>query len=305
MGRDEACWRHIFAPFGIPAVLIADDPDLLSTVRAAYPGWVTNAPVEPQIEIRLETSLAPSTSVGSSIRVKGSRLSLEGPDFGGHADAQERFGFARVPRRLVGEPEALAEEITDTLLLFLLTRCGRTPVHAAGIVFNDKVLVLMGPSGSGKSSLALAAAERGLSILSDDTVYVQHHPRLQLWGLQRPIHLLPEEAPGQGFALRLRGGKRKAVVPLPALAGRGHATGSIIPILLEPGEQLELKPIGADVAMAALIVLEPGFDLLPKESAAAADALTAGGAWRLTLARDPGAAIDFLLDRFADQLAPG
>ncbi len=305
MGREEVRWRHMFAPLGIPAVLIADDPNLLSTARAAYSGWQTETSAgEPQVEIRLETSRAPSTSVGCSIRVKGSRLTLEGPDFRGHADAGKRRGAAMVPPRLVGDPGALAAEITDTLLLFLLARAGRTPVHAAGIVLKNSVILLLGPSGSGKSSLALAAAERGLPILSDDTVYVQHDPKLQLWGVPRPVHLRPEDAPGHGHAVRVRGGKRKAVVPLPPRIACGHAAGTIIPVLLEPGDGLALVRIDAGIARAALSTLEPGFDLLPDESAAAAAALTAGGAWRLTLTDDPGAAMDFLLDRLAGQPAP-
>jgi hypothetical protein len=43
--------------------------------------------------------------------------------------------------------------------------------------------------------------------------------------------------------------------------------------------------------------LEPGFDLLPAESEAAARAISGRGGWRLTLGDDPGEAIDCLLER--------
>ncbi len=72
-------------------------------------------------------------------------------------------------------------------------------------------------------------------------------------------------------------------------------------VLLERGETIRLEPVEPSVAALALSRLEPGFDLLAEQSARAVAALTRSGAWRLTLARDPGAAIDVLVER----LAPG
>ena len=287
----------MLSAFGIPTVLIADDPDLLATACAAYPDWAVDEPEgEPQIEIRLETESAPSTAVSFGIHVKGSRLTLAGADFQGQADAGAKTAACTVPRRLIGDPEALAAEITDTLLLFLLTRSGRTPVHAAGILLEATALVLMGASGSGKSTLALAAARRGLGVLSDDTLYVQLEPRLRLWGLPRPIHVFPADAPPGSHPTRDRGGKRKSVIPI---ASAATTADSAVAVLLEHGEQLALTEIEPEAAKAALPPIEPGFDLLPEQSARAADALLKRGAWRLTLTRDPDAAIDLLLRQFA------
>ena len=70
-------------------------------------------------------------------------------------------------------------------------------------------------------------------------------------------------------------------------------------VVLERGDQIRLEPIELQVAAEALSRLEPGFDLLAWESAAAIAAVTAPGAWRLTLTRDPVAAIDVLVERFS------
>lgn len=288
-------WRRTLAPLGVPTTIVADDRALLATVCDAYPEWGTDGPgVEPVIELRLELGDESGDGTAAEIRVEGARLTLTGVGIAGRADAVSKRAHCVVPRRLIGDPGALAEDVTDTLLLFLLARTGRTPVHAAGVMVGETALVLAGPSRSGKSTLALAAAERGLKILSDDTLYIQLRPETRIWGFQRPLHVFPQDAPRFTGATRLRGGKLKAVVPLPPGAAGPPVADKAVLILLERGERLRLARLEAETAVAGLAQLEPGFDLLPAESRAAAWALASGGGWRLTLAQEPGAAIDFL-----------
>jgi hypothetical protein len=283
-----------------------DDLSLLAAVRAAYADWRATTQVESKIEIQLALDDRVDGAACEDIRVDGARLTLSAPGVSGHADARSGRARARVPSRLVGDPAALAAEVVDTLLLFLLTRSGRTPVHAAGLLLGDTAVVLAGPSGSGKSTLTLAAMERGFSVLSDDTLYIQLHPALRVWGFRRPLHVFPEDAPRFTGATRLRAGKLKAAVPLAAgaLAGPAVADKAVL-ILLERSDRLGLTRLDAAAAEAGLARLDPGFDLLAQEAARAAQALAAGGAWRLSLARDPGAAIDFLRERLSTGLAEG
>ena len=290
----------MFAPLGVPAVVIAEDPELLATARAAYADWMAEAPVDsPAIEIRLDVGSAPSDKVGFRIAVEGSRLTLAGDGIAGQADSATGRAQCLVPRRLVGDPAGLAAEVTDTLLLFLLARSGRTPLHAAGVMIGDRLVVLAGRSGSGKSTLAYAAVQSGLLILSDDTLYVQLEPRLRVWGWPRPIHLLPEDAPADARDTRLRAGRLKAIVPLPGSDTGARFAEEASLVLLERGDRLAITPVDEASAVAGLSKLEAGFDLLAAESATAVRALARGGAWRLTLDRDPGAAIELLHRHFA------
>ena len=209
-------WRRTLAPLGVPTVIVADDPALLATACDAYPEWRTEGPeAEPVIELRLKLGDDPGDEAAEAIAVEGSRLTLTGAGILGQADAVSKRAHCVVPRRLLGDASTMAESVTDTLLLFLLARTGRTPMHAAGVMVGDTALVLAGPSGTGKSTLALAAAERGLRILSDDTLYIQLQPATRIWGFQRPLHVFPQDAPRFTGGTRLRGGKLKAVVPLP------------------------------------------------------------------------------------------
>jgi hypothetical protein len=281
-------------PFGIPTVIIAEDPQLLAAAGAAYAYWLAEAPLsDPALELRLETGRASPSEVSFGISVEGSRLRLSGGGIDGAANAVTGAAQARVPPALAHDSAVLAE-VTDTLLLFLLARRGRTPVHASAFMLGDVAVVLAGASGSGKSTLALAAALRGLPILSDDMVFVQRDPSFTVWGFPRPIHVFAEDSPPGVHPTRQRNDKMKNAVATSAVALRAEAARLV---LLQRGDKLALTPVDRAGAVESLMALDPGFDLLEEESREAIGQLASGGAWTLTLERDPRAAIDFLTGR--------
>lgn len=296
---EQGLFTRMVAPMGIPTTIIADDRDLLDAASAACPSSPDSLrDPNKSILIRLTTARASPTGISCDIAVEGSRLRLQGPDFQGFADSSERLAECSVPRRLFNDFGALAAEITDTLLLFLLARSGRTPIHGAGLVAGDRALIASGPSGYGKSSLAFAWARRGLPVLSDDIVYVQVDRRLRIWGHPGPLHLYAEDARDAGQTVRHRNGKDKLAVPLAAWQCR-EVVEEVSVILLERGDRVSLDEIDTGLALDALMNLEPGFDLLPEESELAARMIVGSKAWRLTLGRHPDDAVDCLIERFA------
>jgi hypothetical protein len=93
-------------------------------------------------------------------------------------------------------PEDLTLEDTATYLLgpilgFVLRLQGTVCLHASAIVIQDRVAVLLGAAGAGKSTTAAAFAQRGYAILSDDVVALvdqrdtflvqPSYPRIRLW----------------------------------------------------------------------------------------------------------------------------
>ena len=282
---------------GLMTILRSSSPDLLDAAAAAYADWAVAEIAAPVIEVTLEPTRTWDQDGVVDIRVEGSRLTLNGAGVAGWADAAAKWAHCLVPAHLAEDPDALAEQVLDTLLLFLIARTGRTPVHAAGVMIGDRAAVLAGSSGAGKSTLALTAMERGLRILSDDTLYIQLHPAFRAWGLPRPLHVFPETAPRFSRGTRLRAGKLKAVAPLAPESVATRFADDAVLVVLDRGERLDLTPIAPEAALARLGRLEPGFDLLGRESEAALAALAGRGAWRLALTRDPGAAIDLLCER--------
>lgn len=283
-------------PLGIPTLVISDDPQLIAAAASAYAHWLVETPVsEPRIELRLGTAyVSPSDEVCLDINVEGSRLKLRGLGAEGGADSATGKAHAYLARSIASDPVAFIE-VVDTLLLFMLARAGRTPVHAAAFMLDDVAIVLAGPSGSGKSSLANAAAARGLPLLSDDMVFVQREPSFAVWGFPRPIHLLPADAPPGDHPVRTRNGKRKVAVPLRLAQPRAERCALL---LLERGDEIRLRQIASSEAVETMMKLDAGFDLLQQESHAAAVELARNGAWRLTLSEDPHAAVAFVVRHF-------
>jgi len=61
------------------------------------------------------------------------------------------------------------------VFLELLKRRSRYSLHAAGLYLNGKSLLIAGPSGFGKTTLAIALVRAGFDFLGDDTVLLMHH----------------------------------------------------------------------------------------------------------------------------------
>jgi hypothetical protein len=73
------------------------------------------------------------------------------------------------------EPDArylAAHPLTMILLCEMLKRRGRYSLHAACVANGGRGGLIAGPSGTGKSTLVLALAARGLDFLSDDMVFL-------------------------------------------------------------------------------------------------------------------------------------
>lgn len=286
---------------GVHVKLEAEDRRLLRAALAGLDAWpqAPRGACTPALRLRVSTGRA-ADGGAPVVMVEGSVLRLEGAGVAGSADARRGEGWCVVPPALASDPDRLGEEVVDPLLLFLLTRAGRVPVHAAGVGVGGTAVVLAGASGSGKSTLAHAALRAGLGVLSDDTLFVEWDPQLRVWGYPRPIHLLPESAAaaGVGGAPRLRGGRWKLAVPSAAPAPTSASRAVLC--LLDRGDAVSLRPIPPEEAVAALVgALDPGFDHFRREMPDVARALAAGGAWRLTLSADPAEAVAAIL-RFGE-----
>jgi len=156
-------------------------------------------------------------------------------------------------------------------------------------------VLLAGRSGSGKSSLALAAQRQGLEVLCEDTCFVQLEPSLSVWGWPGAIHLDPKDAPEGQFAQRTRGGRQKVAVP--RLVSRPFADYALL-IAIEPGDNLRLERITAEKVCGLLRPVEPGFSRMRREIGHALQLLAGEGAWQLTLSGNPDDAVALLRQRF-------
>ena len=100
------------------------------------------------------------------------------PTRGGHWLQQSRTRAFQVGgHRLVdgmdigGVIDPLVGEFLDHVMPRLLSRMGRFLLHASCVAYGDEAVVFLGPSGRGKSTLALAHCElQGAELVADDAV---------------------------------------------------------------------------------------------------------------------------------------
>lgn len=191
-------------------------------------------------------------------------------------------------------------------LVEMLKRRGLWALHAAGLLWNGKAVVLAGASGSGKSTLAIALARSGFTFLGDDTLFLAPGPAgLRLLAFPDEVDLTDETA---SFFPELetllaeprREGWRKRRL-------RAEETWGA-PVAEEMAPGLLIFPRISGRTESALSPLEPGEALIelasnvlltePASSQAHLDALAnlaaASSCWRLETGRDLDGAVRLL-----------
>lgn len=97
------------------------------------------------------------------------------------------------PGWLARSPEAVEALLIEAPVLVLLAWCRMPFVHAAAVVRRGQGYLLVGGSGSGKSSLAYALVREGFELLAEDYVFVRSGPDgPELLGSPRSLRLLPD-----------------------------------------------------------------------------------------------------------------
>lgn len=105
----------------------------------------------------------------------------------------------RMSRALVGisagmlrHPYHARYELIELAFVTLASRAqSLVPLHAACIGTNGSGVLVMGASGTGKSTLSLHALAGGMKLLSEDSTFV-HLERLRVVGVPNYLHLQPD-----------------------------------------------------------------------------------------------------------------
>ncbi len=82
-------------------------------------------------------------------------------------------------------------------LVLALALRGTWSLHASAVTFKDKLIVFLGESGQGKSTLAMSLAEANWQLVADDILPVTGDPSgVQAWPHFPQLKLPPESQPG-------------------------------------------------------------------------------------------------------------
>lgn len=281
--------------FGIRVTFRSNDERALDAALSIYPEWKSEPTSQADVSIYIVLVAYDVNHFGEDVhQVEGELLSIRRNGISVQADGLARSGSCAFNRQFDAEQFV---DLVNTVVLFLVGHAGRVPLHASAVMVDGTAIMFAGVSGAGKSSLALAADQAGLPVLSDDTIYVQTDPCLRIWSLAGPIHVFPKDAPSDAEGgMRFRGGRWKRSLPA---AVRCRVADRAILCVLSRGDAVRLTPLARDDAVAALTARpEPGYQFYGQAAMTAARALTEEGAWRLSLSNDPFEAIALIRRHF-------
>lgn len=111
------------------------------------------------------------------------------------ADLRTRRVIGRFSAAMAGDAAYWRMMIFPMLVSVLAGSAGLVELHASCVARNQQGLLLIGPSRSGKSTLALALNRAGFRLLSDDRTFCSFkQSKLRAYGLPRPLKLRRDAA---------------------------------------------------------------------------------------------------------------
>ena len=238
--RAGARWRARFSVLGGEFSVASTDAALLEVAADAFGGLPRHRlhRRSPRFDVRLVLTDSESTRAHGSVPPPpvlsaGEELLCATIDAGTFAVIDIRTSRALIcaSRAALQDPYYARYELIELAFLTLASRAqSLVPLHAACVGANGKGVLLMGGSGTGKSTLSLHALAAGLQLLSEDSAFVALNG-LRITGVANYLHLGPSALgflqPGdlrrsveRSPIIRRRSGARKHEVDLRGLHGR-------------------------------------------------------------------------------------
>jgi hypothetical protein len=189
---------NIALPGPMAIEILPSDLPVVDVVLGALPSWLTETPdrsgMPPNWYECAEKSDLPGAAAVPLLQVWQIEM---GQYFYCRYYDETTFVVSRLGTQIWATwPDDLTLEDTATYLLgpilgFVLRLRGTVCLHANAIAIGDRVVVLVGAAGAGKSTTAAAFAQQGYPILSDDVVPLidrgdtflvePAYPRIRLW----------------------------------------------------------------------------------------------------------------------------
>jgi hypothetical protein len=183
---------------------VTASPELLKIVRSAYQGLPRHrlSASPPRMRVRLVLSEPADGKRLANRREQPepfAMLSAPGLLCGASPaaaiavmSARERSALIVVPRELLRFPYHVRYELIELAVFTLAARVQQLmPLHAAGVGRGRRGLLLIGDSGAGKSTAVLHCALRGLTVVSEDSLFVAPQS-LRATGVPNFLHVQRE-----------------------------------------------------------------------------------------------------------------
>jgi hypothetical protein len=180
--RNRLTHQRDFRLFGRPANLASNSPGAMDALDASLALFSLAAPVEAApfaIEIVVRPMHAGAEPLPANLfdqityTGRGNWLALHLGDWGHcHVDLSAGRATAVVATELGQQPAALSRYLLNTILTNLIIGRGYGMLHATALQMAGRVLLLLAPHNSGKSTTALRLVQTGYTFLSDSMVFI-------------------------------------------------------------------------------------------------------------------------------------
>jgi hypothetical protein len=211
----------------------SNSPELLNLVDAAFGGLPKHRFSSRPPRFRIRLRLTPNPAVAGWSQPPAISMIRGGGFLGSATDAstfvvlflEKREALVSVSRSMMRFPYHVRYELIEFAVFTLASRAqSLVPLHAACVGLNGRGILLMGPTGAGKTTVALHCLLDGFDFLSEDSVFVAPnsmkatgaanfiHVRAESlrWLERSPRSLLTRRAP----TIRRRSGVKKLEIDL-------------------------------------------------------------------------------------------
>ncbi|MDT7814744.1 MAG: hypothetical protein QOJ42_4660, partial [Acidobacteriaceae bacterium] len=206
--------REVFYPLGFAFEIVTNRQAVLD---AASESWRHSRQRDagPALQLRIGVTPGISGNCPPTPVARGQQhLISMVADAQNHAicDLNAGFAFAWLTEDALQNRSYARYHFLEAIALVLISTTHATPIHAACVSRHGRGMLLCGPSGTGKSTLAYACARRGWVFTSDDASYLRHHASdLRVVGNSHQVRFRPSakdlfpELRGRGITPRAEG----------------------------------------------------------------------------------------------------
>lgn len=277
-------------PLGFPVEVATNYPPVL---RAATESWGAYPKLfdEPPFRVRLCVDCDDSRPPLSPPRYRQQgHLFVIACDQANFAvsDAERRLAACWVSASVAERTGWFRSHFLEAAVYAGLTQLYLTPLHAACVVYHNRGVLLCGPAGVGKSTLAYACLRQGCTYVDDESpLLVRNRDDRLVLGKPESLKLAPEAAALFSELSNQAPEPDKDGEPAIVVRTRGlptaYAAQADFVVLLERGNgKAHLAPVGAGEALARLLAEMPFFsERVYLEQKQSLERLVAKGAWRL------------------------
>lgn len=182
---------------GVGCTLSTNSADIIAATRTSFRQVAKLASVDFSLRFWVEAS-ARSQPPWPNPYVRGlGHLVFAGFDASSSilADLRTRHVIGRFSDVMAADAVHWRNVIFPVVMSILAGSLGLVELHASCVARDGRGLLLVGPSRSGKSTLAMALRAEGFDVLSDDRAFCSCvHGKLLAWCASRPVKLRPEAA---------------------------------------------------------------------------------------------------------------